>query len=317
MKSLRVVFMGTPDFAVASLDVILHKSTHDILAVVTAPDKKSGRGKKMTASAVKEYAYKHNLLILQPTNLKSEEFANSIKELKPDIIVVVAFRMLPELIWNIPKYGTINLHASLLPQYRGAAPINHAIINGETKTGVTTFFIDEKIDTGAIIKKQEVDISFDDDAGSIHDILMEVGAKLLASTIDDIASNNISITEQNQASNTNLKKAPKIFKDDCKIKWNKSAIEIYDFIRGLSPYPAAFSHLIDDKGNKTYIKIFESKIIKKNSKQNIISDNSTYLFIKTADDYLSIEKIQLQGKTKMNIKEFLNGFDISKIKKIQ
>jgi len=307
--------MGTPDFAVASLDVLLHKSPHNILAVVTAPDKKSGRGKKMTASAVKEYAYKHKLLILQPSNLKSEEFVNNINELKPDIIVVVAFRMIPEVIWKIPKFGTINLHASLLPQYRGAAPINHALINGETKTGVTTFFINEKIDTGAIIKKQEIDVLFDDDAGNIHDKLMEVGAKLLASTLDDIANNNISITVQKQ--DLNIKKAPKIFKDDCKIDWNKSAIEIYNFIRGLSPYPAAFSYLIDEKGNKIYMKIFKTKIIEKNSNKKIITDNSTYLFIKTADAYLSIEKIQLQGKTKMNIKEFLNGFDISKIKEIQ
>lgn len=315
MKALNILFMGTPDFAVASLDSILHKSSHNVLAVVTAPDKRSGRGKKMTSSAVKEYSYKHNLLILQPTNLKSQEFINNVKDLNPDVIVVVAFRMLPKAVWELPKYGTINLHASLLPDYRGAAPINHAIINGESKTGVTTFFINENIDTGKIIKRKEVDILFEENAGDLHDKLMDVGAQLLASTLDDIANDNYTCIDQSQAENE-LKMAPKIFKEDCKINWNDNAINIYNFIRGLSPYPAAFTYLVDEDGNRIYAKILKAKIIQQNSKERILSDNSNYLYIKTADDFISVEEIQLEGKKKISIKDLLNGFDITKIKSV-
>lgn len=313
MNNLKVIFMGTPDFAVASLDALHHKSDHTLVSVVTAPDRKAGRGKKMQSSAVKDYAFNNDLNILQPANLKDEGFISKIKSIKPDLIVVVAFRMLPKKLWEIPKYGTINIHASLLPDYRGAAPINHAIMNGEKLTGVTSFFINEKIDTGSIIKQKEVKIAFNEDAGSLHDKLMEKGAELLIETVDLIAKGEVKTKEQSQ-SDDNIKSANKIFKDDCKINWSDSAIDVYNFIRGLSPYPAAHTYLIDNTGEKHYLKIFKTEIVKNIDKDDkIVSDNSSYLYIKTNDYYLNILELQLQGKKKMDILSFLNGFKIENI----
>ncbi len=303
--------MGTPDFAVASLDKIV-QAGYNVVGVITAPDRPAGRGKKLTMSAVKQYAQEHNLKVLQPTNLKDETFIKELEGLKPDLQVVVAFRMLPKTVWQIPTKGTFNLHGSLLPQYRGAAPINWAIINGEAKTGVTTFFIDEKIDTGEIIAKAETTISNDDTAGSLHDRLMELGANLVIDTIADIDNNTV--TTKKQVEDNKLKTAPKIHKETCRINWEDSLDAIYNHIRGLSPYPAAWTELISPEGEKIFCKIYSAS--KENNSHSfkvgtIISNNTNEVKVAVEGGFISINAIQLAGKRKIPISEFLNGFKFS------
>lgn len=308
--------MGTPQFAVSSLENLLQNDEFEIVGVITSPDKPAGRGRKMQMSDVKKFALEQNLKILQPTNLKDEVFLSELKALEADLFVVVAFRMLPKAVWQMPPKGTINLHASLLPQYRGAAPINWAIINGETKTGLTTFFIEEKIDTGKIIDQKEIQISETDSAGTLHDKLMHDGAKLLTETVKKIKNNTYSETKQEQLIEGEIKSAPKIFKDTCKINWNKPITQIYNFIRGLSPYPAAWTE-VEVEGKVLIAKIFHVKVekIKKKNKLPIIeTDNKNYLKIALTDGLLEILEIQLQGKKRLNIKQFLNGFDATKLK---
>ena len=312
-KSLNVVFMGTPDFAVQSLDAIV-KSEHQVAAVVTAIDKPAGRGKKLRASAVKEYALQHNLKLLQPSKLKDPEFIKELRALQADVFVVVAFRMLPEVVWSMPPIGTFNLHASLLPQYRGAAPINHAIINGEKESGVTTFFLDKEIDTGRIILQEKCPIGPEDDAGVLHDKLMLLGAKLVVKTLNKIAEGNISTKEQQEliSDSQKLKTAPKIFKDDCRIDFSRPVEECYNLIRGLSPYPAAFTELISPDGKKFLLKIFKTEISSQNIPQNKLStDGKKQLQIGCEDGSLNILELQLQGKKRMQTQELLRGFKIN------
>lgn len=302
---MRIVFMGTPDFAVASLEALI-KSKYQVVGVVTAPDRPAGRGQKIKESAVKQCAQMFDIPVLQPERLKSPEFLKQLKELEADLQVVVAFRMLPEVVWNMPKKGTINVHASLLPQYRGAAPINHAILNGEKETGVTTFLLNHQIDTGNILLSKKIEISKTDDAGTLHDKLMHPGAHLLIETVDLLSANNITPTPQESLiENENLKPAPKIFRNDCKIDWTKDSETIYNHIRGLSPYPGAFTEL----DNKT-LKIFKSKKgdeTLKHQPGQLVTDGKSFIKIATQDNYLYLLELQLQGKKKMNTEDFLRG----------
>lgn len=310
-RNFSIVFMGTPEFAVHSLDCLI-QNNFNVVAVVTAPDKPAGRGMAFQKSAVKIYSEEKNLKILQPANLKSEDFINDLKSLNADLFVVVAFRMLPEIVWQMPKSGTINLHASLLPQYRGAAPINWAVINGDSVTGVTTFFIEKEIDTGNVIMQEKVTINTQDNAGILHDKLMNVGGKLIVKTAEAIKNNNIIVKSQ-ESFNNNFEKllpAPKIFKNDCKINWNKTSSTIYNFIRGLSPYPTAWTEF-HDKNSSFTAKIFSAEIIESNNSENIIhSDNKTFLHIKCSDNkYVSIKEIQLQNRKRLKIEELLRGIN--------
>ena len=307
MSDLRILFMGTPEFAVASLDALL-KANYNIVGVITAPDRPAGRGRKLRQSAVKEYALQSNLQILQPTNLKDLYFLEKLKELKADLQIVVAFRMLPKQVWAMPRLGTFNLHASLLPDYRGAAPINWAIINGEKKSGVTTFFINEKIDTGVIILQEEVEISDIFNAGNLHDELMKIGSKLLTNTVKLIESNNYQIKEQEL---TDEKIAPKLNKENCKIDWNDSLNKIYNHIRGLSPYPAAWTTFINDE-KSLELKIYKSeKIIEKhNYLPGTIFSNKKHMKVAVKNGFLNILEIKLAGKRKMDIVSLLNGMII-------
>ena len=314
MKNLRIVFMGTPEFAVATLGSLL-MNEYNVVGVVTAPDKPSGRGRKITKSAVKEFAELSNLPILQPSSLRDPEFIGQLKILNADLFIVVAFRMLPEDVWKMPPLGTINLHASLLPDYRGAAPINHAIINGESITGITTFFIDEKIDTGNILLREEVQIFPFENAGDLHDRLMKLGARLVIRTLADISENNIKILPQTKLIKQEaiLKLAPKIHSADCIIDWNNDAVKINNLVRGLSPYPCARSWFKSDSTTISF-KIFESqpKIEKHSLKPGtILSDGNQYITISCKDGFLSITSLQLEGKRRMNAAEFLRGFRIT------
>ena len=298
--------MGTPDFSVATLEQ-LHKSEHDVLAVVTAPDRPAGRGLQLNISAVKKYALSINVPILQPKNLKSPEFISKLKELNADLNIVVAFRMLPELVWNLPRLGSINLHASLLPQYRGAAPINWAIINQEKETGLTTFFIKQKIDTGNILLQEKCKIDMDETAGSLHDKLMIKGAALVIKTLNDITSNNYNTLTQEETGN--MKKAPKIFKNDCQILWYRSAIEIDHFIRGLNPYPIAWTIM----NNKT-LRIYKGRIsdVSLNLKPGELICKDKKLIVGTKDGIFEILILQLEGKKKISSNEFINGLNLNK-----
>ena len=295
--------MGTPDFAVPCLDILIENG-FDVVGVVTAPDRPAGRGQGLRQSAVKEAAIKHQLNILQPTNLKEDTFIQSLKDLEADLFVVVAFRMLPEIVWAMPPKGTINLHASLLPQYRGAAPINWAIINGEDKTGLTTFFIEKEIDTGKIIFQEEIAIGTDETAGSLHDRLMKVGAQLIKKTVKAIAEDNYPQIEQDI--NQVLKPAPKIFRADCEIDWSDTIDNIYNKIRGLSPYPAAWTK-IDGKVFKIY-KVEKVEGNNNNKLGELYTDNVAYLGIRLLDGSLHFSEIQMEGKRKMTIEEFLKGY---------
>ena len=313
MTDLRIVFMGTPDFAVASLKLIL-ENNFKVVGVITAPDKPAGRGRKLNQSAVKEYALEHGLRVLQPTNLKDTSFIEDLKSLNANLQVVVAFRMLPKIVWEMPKFGTFNLHASLLPEYRGAAPINWAIINGEKKTGVTTFFIDEKIDTGEIILQKETKIGKTETAGELHDRLMILGGKLVVKTIKQIQENYIKTTRQPDIKE---KEAPKLFKDNCKIDWNDSRKNINNKIRGLSPYPAAWTVLVNDN-NEVEIKIYKARKLKESHKFKIGSVISSKKELKIAvkKGYIIIDELQLAGKRKMKTQDLLNGYKFTENAKV-
>lgn len=306
MNKLKVVFFGTPDFARASLEAI-HTSAHEVVGVVTVADKASGRGQKVHQSPVKTYAVEHDLPLFQPEKLRNEEFLSQIQSLNADIFVVVAFRMMPKVLFSMPRLGTFNLHASLLPDYRGAAPINYAVINGETKSGVTTFFINEKIDEGNILLQAETEISPEDNAGTLHDRLMEIGAKLVVETLDGLAEGKLTEIPQNQKENP--KTAYKIFKEDTKIDWEKEVEIIHNFIRGMSPYPAAFT-ILEVGGEQKILKIFKGKFQKiEHSKENgeiEISKNEFKIYVKNGVYFP--EELQLEGKKRMNLKDFLNGF---------
>ena len=317
MKDLRIVFMGTPDFAVATLGSLLING-YNVAGVVTSPDRPAGRGRKLNKSAVKEFAEESNLLIMQPDNLKDPEFVGRLKSLSPDIFIVVAFRMLPEVIWKMPKLGTFNLHASLLPQYRGAAPINHAIINGETVTGVTTFLIDEKIDTGNILLREEVPVYPFENAGDLHDRLMKHGARLVIKTMEGLSENMLPPQDQSLFMKPGelLKIAPKIFPADCILNWNNEPVTIHNFIRGLSPYPCARS-LFKSESAEYSFKIFESQpeMTKHNiTPGEIMSDGRNFLKVACRDGFISILNLQLEGKKRMNSVEFLRGFNIKDYK---
>lgn len=315
-KKLRIVFMGTPEFATASLKK-LFEDGFNIVGVVTVPDRKAGRGQKITFSDVKKYALENKIPILQPEKLKDQSFLSELEALKPELSIVVAFRMLPEEVWAMPKYGTINLHASLLPNYRGAAPINHAIINGEKETGVTTFFIDHKIDTGNIILQEKTQIEENEIAGELHDKLMQIGSELLKKTVVEIATEKAKGIPQISLANssTKLSEAPKIFKDDCKVDWTLPIDQIHNKIRGLSPYPGAFTELISPEGETYTLKIFKSKKNKGNPEGEpfkIRINSNEHIIICLSDGYIQLLEIQLSGKRRMPASEFLRGFPIDK-----
>ena len=309
MEKLRIVFMGTPDFAVGILDTI-YQNNYEIVGVITAPDKPAGRGQKVSTSAVKDYAVSKNLRLLQPTNLKSDDFLAELKSLNANLHVVVAFRMLPEVVWKMPKLGTFNLHASLLPEYRGAAPINWAIINGETKTGVTTFFIDDKIDTGAMILSKETTIGTNESAGELHDRLMQLGSEAVIETLHLIEEGKATTTVQTE--NPNVKTAYKLNKDNCKIDWTQSGITIFNLIRGLSPYPAAWTYIKDGE-NEWNVKIYAALFEEKEHTDAIgkISTTKKEIFITTKDGVLKIISLQFPGKKRMLAHELLNGISFS------
>jgi methionyl-tRNA formyltransferase len=312
-KSLRIVFMGTPDFAVESLRALVENG-YNIVGVVTAPDKPAGRGQKLSQSAVKAYAVSVGLNILQPEKLKSAEFLDQLKELNPDLQVVVAFRMLPEVVWALPPIGTFNLHASLLPRYRGAAPINHAIINGDTVSGVSTFMLQHEIDTGNIIFQQEVGILPDDTAGLLHDKLMAVGKELVMKTIDALAAGSVQMISQETLFEKGILPlhAPKIFKENCLVDWDNSVETIRNVVRGLSPYPAAWAKLKKaDSEEVLTMKIFQASVEMADVSDNvgsIVTDNKTFLKVKARNGFVLINELQLAGKKKMQVDEFLRGF---------
>lgn len=313
-RDLRIVFMGTPDFAVATLKALL-ENEYNVVGVITAPDRKAGRGQKIKASAVKLFALEHNLNILQPKNLKADSFIEELKALNANLQIIVAFRMLPKVVWQMPEYGTFNLHASLLPQYRGAAPIHWAIINGETKTGATTFFIDEKIDTGAIILKEETDIADDTTVGELHDKLMNIGSQLVIKTVKLIEHDEVST--QIQSNTDDLKTAYKLNRDNCKIDWNLDVNTIYNRIRGLNPFPAAWCYLENDS-QKEPIKLYKvDKIESLHNYENgrVIIDNYG-MKVACNYGYIKVEEIQFPGKRKMDIKSLLNGFEFSQNAKL-
>ena len=305
---MRIIFMGTPDFAVASLDALV-RAGFNIVAVVTAPDKPAGRGLQLQQSAVKQYAISHELNVLQPEKLKNPDFINQLQELKADLQIVVAFRMLPEVVWDMPPMGTINLHGSLLPQYRGAAPINWAVINGEKETGVTTFKLKHEIDTGNILLQDRFSIGPDETAGEVHDRMKIIGANLLVKTIQQLEQGSLKEQAQDEIIGTaSIKHAPKIFTDTCKIDWHKSVTEIHNQIRGLSPYPGALTSL-DGK----VLKIFSSK---KNAGPveevpgTMQTDGKTFLRFSCADGYIDVLNLQLEGKKRMTTSEFLRGYRV-------
>ncbi|NRA12231.1 MAG: methionyl-tRNA formyltransferase [Crocinitomicaceae bacterium] len=307
-KNFSIVFMGTPEFAVTILDK-LHKEGITIKGVVTAPDKKAGRGRKINQSAVKEYAVENGLNVLQPTNLKDEEFISELNELQADLFVVVAFRMLPQVVWSMPSKGTINLHASLLPNYRGAAPINWAIINGEKESGVSTFFIEKEIDTGEIIEQEKTSIGENESVGELYERLMNIGAETMLSTVHKIESGNITSVSQDQLLDSSHKPAPKIFKEDCKINFNSTVENVHNFCRGLAPYPGAWCTLYNkDKNESKTFKVFATlkTSISTNSSKEIKSDGEGIL-IPCSDYFIRVLEIQSQGKRKMNFKDFLAG----------
>jgi len=303
---MRIIFMGTPDFAVASLEALI-QSGEQVVAVVTVLDKPAGRGQKIHESAVKIFAKQHHIPVLQPVKLREESFLNELRSYQADLQVVVAFRMLPEVVWNMPKFGTINVHASLLPQYRGAAPINHAIINGEKESGVTTFLLQHEIDTGNILLSKKVTIKDTDNAGDLHDKLMVAGAETLLQTIQQLKAGTLHPQPQEVVVTEGpLKHAPKIFKEDCKINWDQPTETVYNFIRGLSPYPAAFTLL-----NEKVLKIYDAKketVHTGTVPGTIATDKKSFLKIATQDGYLIISDLQLEGKKRMNVVDFLKGY---------
>ncbi|MBR5804037.1 MAG: methionyl-tRNA formyltransferase [Bacteroidaceae bacterium] len=315
-EDLRIVYMGTPDFAVESLRQLV-EGGYNVVGVITMPDKPMGRhGSVLQPSPVKQYAVEKGLRVLQPVNLKDEAFVEELRSLKADLQIVVAFRMLPEVVWNMPPMGTFNLHASLLPQYRGAAPINWAIINGDTETGITTFFLKHEIDTGEVIQQVRVPIADEDDVEVIHDRLMMLGGRLVTETVDAILAGTVKSIPQEEMislSEEELRPAPKIFKDTCRIDWTKGVKGVYDFVRGLSPYPAAWTELVNADGGLQVLKIFQTEKIFFSHEEKIgalSSDGKTCLRVALADGYLNILSLQLAGKKRMPVADFLRGFKV-------
>lgn len=305
MKDLRIIYMGTPEFAVPSLEILI-ENKFNVVAVITAPDKPKGRGQKVATSPVKDCAVAHNIPVLQPTNLKDPSFIEELKSYEANLQIVVAFRMLPEMVWDMPEIGTFNLHASLLPQYRGAAPINWAIMNGEKETGVSTFFLQHEIDTGKIIFQEKEAIKEDDTVGDLYGRLMTLGSKLVLKTVQAIQEEDYPQIDQDE--NQELKSAPKIFRETCEINWSKSTEEVYNHIRGLSPYPAAWTEILD-KNLKLYIieKLELNEKLKSLAPGQYDTDNKNYLHFRTADGAIDVKELQLQGKRRMTIDEFLRG----------
>ncbi|SHF31969.1 methionyl-tRNA formyltransferase [Bacteroides faecichinchillae] len=313
-EDLRIVYMGTPDFAVEALRQLV-EGGYNVVGVITMPDKPAGRGHKVQYSPVKQYALEQNLPLLQPEKLKDEAFVEALRAWKADLQIVVAFRMLPEVVWNMPRLGTFNLHASLLPQYRGAAPINWAVINGDTETGITTFFLKHEIDTGEVIQQVRVPIADTDNVEVVHDKLMMLGGKLVVETVDDILNGTVkSIPQEEMAVAGELRSAPKIFKETCRIDWNQPVKKVYDFIRGLSPYPAAWTELINSEGEAVIMKVFESEKIHEThdlTPGTIVTDGKKYIKVALPDGFVSILSLQLPGKKRLKTDEFLRGFHLT------
>lgn len=315
-KDLRIVYMGTPDFAVESLRCLV-EGGYNVVGVITMPDKPMGRhGSVLQPSPVKVYAQEHGLKILQPERLKDEAFLQELRDLKADLQIVVAFRMLPEVVWNMPPMGTFNLHASLLPQYRGAAPINWAVINGDTETGITTFFLKHEIDTGEIIQQVRISIAETDNVGIVHDKLMKLGGQLVVETVDAILAGTVHPIPQEELMRNNepLRPAPKIFKDTCRIDWNLPAKKVYDFVRGLSPYPAAWTELRQPDGKVLALKVYEADKMEQTHTApigSISTDGKTYFRVAVPDGYVSLRTVQLAGKKRMDVADFLRGYKLT------
>lgn len=306
-KDLRIIFMGTPDFAVPTLQILVEHN-YNVVAVITAPDKPAGRGQKIQQSPVKEYAVSQNIPVLQPTNLKSEAFLEELRSYRADLQIIVAFRMLPEVVWNMPPLGSFNIHGSLLPQYRGAAPINWAIINGEKETGVTSFFLKHEIDTGDLLLQTRVPVQEEDDFGSMYEKLKHEGAKLALQTVQAIEQDNVKPMPQPQSEE--LKHAPKIFKETCEINWEQPAVQVRNFVRGLSPYPTAWTRI----GDKTF-KVFKVDVLDNTGYEgapgSVFTDNKTYLHVKTADSAVAIVDLQMEGKKRMALADLLRGYSFN------
>jgi methionyl-tRNA formyltransferase len=305
-KDLRIIYMGTPDFAVPSLEILV-KHGWNVVGVITAPDKPKGRGLNLLPSPVKEAALKHGLKILQPTNLKSPDFQDELRELKADLQIVVAFRMLPESVWNMPPLGTFNLHASLLPDYRGAAPINWAIINGEKETGVTTFFLKHEIDTGSIIFQEKIQILEEDELGTVYEKLMTLGSQLVLKTVEAISADQVQPSVQDESKAVHH--APKLFKETCQVDWNEPAVKIHNLVRGLSPYPAAWT-IWENKTSKLFKTAVKPGRISQKSAGEYETDGKTYLRFQTGDGILEVLELQLEGKKRMKIDELLRGYKL-------
>lgn len=304
---MKIIFMGTPEFAVASLDILM-QNNYNVVAVVTVPDKPAGRGQQIQQSAVKKYALEKGLRILQPEKLKDESFINELKKLNADLQIIVAFRMLPEVVWNMPSLGTYNLHGSLLPKYRGAAPINWAIINGETESGVTSFKLKHDIDSGNILFKEKVVISKTTTAGELHDTLMQLGANVILKTVKAIESGIYELKPQDDTQNIH---APKLFKETCKIDWNNDCGKIYNLIRGLSPYPAAFTEFTDKNKQTIAVKIFTSEMEEVNHTNvygTVVSEGKTFFKVACTNGFIHVKELQMAGKKRMLVEEFLRGF---------
>lgn len=310
-EDLRIVYMGTPDFAVEALRCLV-EGGYNVVGVITMPDKPAGRGHKLQYSPVKQFALDHNLPLLQPEKLKDEAFVEELRALKADLQIVVAFRMLPEVVWNMPRLGTFNLHASLLPQYRGAAPINWAVINGDTETGITTFFLKHEIDTGEVIQQVHVPIEDTENVGIVHDKLMMLGGRLVVETVDAILNDTVkSIPQEEMAVVGELRPAPKIFKETCRINWDQPVKRIYDFIRGLSPYPAAWTELVQPNGENVVVKIFETEKIMKSHQLapgTLLTDGKSFIHIAAKDGLIAIHALQLPGKKRLKTDELLRGY---------
>lgn len=313
-EDLRIVYMGTPEFAVEALRCLV-EGGYNVVGVITMPDKPAGRGHKLQYSPVKQYALEQGLPLLQPEKLKDEAFVRALRKWKADLQIVVAFRMLPEVVWNMPRLGTFNLHASLLPQYRGAAPINWAVINGDTETGITTFFLRHEIDTGEVIQQVRVPVADTDDVGVVHDKLMVLGGKLVTETVDSILNDAVKpIPQEEMAVVGELRSAPKIFKETCRIDWNQPVKRIYDFIRGLSPYPAAWTELVQPDGEAVVVKIFETEKILKSHQSapgTLLTDCKTYIHVAAADGFIGIRTLQLPGKKRLKTDELLRGYRLT------
>ena len=314
MRELRIVYMGTPDFAVYPLQKLL-EAGHKVVAVVTNPDKPAGRGQKIQESPVKKFAMEKRIPVLQPERFRDERFLEELRAFQADLQLVVAFKMLPEVVWNMPRLGTFNLHASLLPQYRGAAPINWAVINGDTETGITTFFLKHEIDTGEVIQQVRVPIADTDNVEVVHDKLMMLGGKLVLETVDAILDGTVKpIPQEEMAVVGELRPAPKIFKDTCRIDWNQPVKKVYDFIRGLSPYPAAWSELVASENETVVVKIFETEKMYEShqlSVGTVVTDGKKYIKVAVPDGFVSILSLQLPGKKRLKTDELLRGFKLT------